>query len=103
MAGNTINPNPHITYPLSDTEITLAQSNAIGQAIGIDWAQVDQEEFREGLESELEYAHRKGIRSLTQAAMFEVARFALSHLQERADYYSTHIRIDTEVFGQPGG
>lgn len=54
----------------------------LGDELGVDWSEVNVEEFRKGLEVEMEHAN--GVAH----SMTDVARIALDHLREMPDYYT---------------
>lgn len=58
--------------------ISVEQAAEIGRQLGVDFARVDFEQFRRGIEVELEHT----------PVLQEAGRIALDHLNERADYYS---------------
>jgi len=68
--------------------IAAAEARAIGSRLGIDWAQVNFEQFRRGLEVELEHGARDPQTNVTNDDLDVTAKIAWAHLKEIGDYYT---------------
>jgi len=88
---------------LSEVHVTKAQAQAVGQELGVRWGDVDLEEFREGLEVELENAYRVGSRNDWHAELPRIGQLVLANLRQQPDYYSRSIQVETALHDQPGG
>ena len=66
------------------------EAKKIGEAIGIDWSksQFDVEQFRIGLEVELEHGSRDPATDVTHDDPLLTGKIALAHLNELPDYYT---------------
>jgi Protein of unknown function (DUF5661) len=69
---------------------SLADAKRIGGTIGIDWtvADVDLEQFRMGLDVELEHGSVDPQTDVTRSDELVTGKIALAHLREIPDYYS---------------
>jgi len=82
-----------------DKEFTSNEAKQIGDALGVDWTQVDLGEFRKGLEVELEHGSQFGdTTNVTGDDFIETARIALAHLFEIPDYYTRLNKMEAEAF-----
>jgi len=76
--------------------ISQEQARLVGEALHIDWEQVDFEEFRQGL-----MGHRKEVidteTALTYEGLLLTAELVLAHTQEFPDYYSRLAKLEAEV------
>ena len=68
--------------------IAAAEARTIGARLGIDWAQVNLEQFRRGLEVELEHGARDPQTNVTNDDLDVTAKIAWAHLKEIGDYYT---------------
>ena len=66
------------------------QAKQIGQEIGIDWASApfDVEQFRFGMDVELEHGMRDPATNVTGNDPILTGKIALAHLNEFPDYYT---------------
>jgi uncharacterized protein DUF5661 len=71
-------------------------ARAAGARLGIDWAQVDLEQFRRGLDVELEHGARDPQTNVTNDDLDLTAKIAWAHLKEIRDYYT---RLDAMEAG----
>lgn len=77
---------------------SLQQARELGTRIGIDWKAVDVEQFRRGLDVELEHGTRDPRTNVTNDDPILTAKIAWAHLQEIPDYYT---RLDA-MEARPG-
>ena len=72
------------------THFTAEQARAAGGRIGIDWAtsRFDVEQFRMGMDIELEHGTRDLETNVTDDDIAATAKIARAHLNEIPDYYS---------------
>ena len=71
----------------------------IGTSLGIDWSGVDFEQFRRGLEVELEHGCRTPATDVTHDDPILTAKIALVHLTKIADYYTRLAAMEAEAAG----
>lgn len=62
--------------------ISKATAKNVGDRLGVDWRKVSLDQFRRGLEVELEH------RDVTHGSYLLTGRIALAHLREYKDYYT---------------
>jgi len=70
---------------------TAEEAKKVGEALGIDWSQFDVEQFRRGMDVELEHGLVDPHTNVTNDDPIMTGKIALAHLNEFADYY---IRLD---------
>lgn len=64
------------------------EARTIGCRLGVDWKHVDLEQFRRGLEVELEHGARDPQTNVTNDDLDLTAKIAWAHLKEIRDYYT---------------
>ena len=83
----------------SRKSFTPEEARRIGAEIGIDWetAPFDVEEFRSGMNVELEHGLHDVLTNVTDDDPHVTAKIALAHLNEFADYYTRLERMEEEA------
>lgn len=83
------------------TGFTAAEARRVGEQIGIDWANspFDVEQFRMGMEVELEHGLRDPSTNVTGDDPVVTGKIALAHLHEFPDYYIRLERMEEEAKG----
>lgn len=83
----------------SPTHFTAEQARAVGEQIGIDWASApfDVEQFRSGMDVELEHGSRDPATDVTGSDPVVTGKIALAHLNEFPDYYTRLALMETEA------
>lgn len=78
---------------------TAEQARAIGEAIGIDWStsRFDAEQFRTGLEVELEHGRRDPATNVSDDDEVTTGKIAWAHLNEFPDYYTRLAEMEAEA------
>jgi hypothetical protein len=78
---------------------TAEQAREIGEKIGVEWAAApfDVEQFRMGLEVELEHGRRDPDTDVTGDDPITTGKIALAHLREFPDYYTRLARMEAEA------
>ncbi len=84
---------------------TVEQAREIGEQIGVDWAgaRFDAEQFRMGLEVELEHGQRDPATDVTGDDPITTGKIALAHLHEFPDYYTRLVRMEAEAEAEAEG
>ena len=77
--------------------ISTEEAREVGAALGIDWQKVDVDQFRRGLEVELEHGARDPETNVTNDDLVLTGKIAWAHLKEFADYYTRLDRLETEA------
>ena len=81
------------------TDFTADEARRFGSEIGIDWdaAPFDVEQFRIGMNVELEHGLHDPATNVTDDDPRVTARIALAHLNEFADYYTRLAEMEEEA------
>ncbi|HKV08904.1 MAG TPA: DUF5661 family protein [Thermoanaerobaculia bacterium] len=77
--------------------ISSRKAKRIGEELGIDWTRFDLEEFRRGMETELEHGRRDPATDVTGDDLLLTGKIALAHLNEFPDYYKRLARMEEEA------
>ena len=80
-------------------EFTAEEARQYGGEIGIDWASApfDVEQFRIGMDVELEHGLHDVLTNVTDDDPHVTAKIALAHLNEFPDYYTRLERMEAEA------
>ncbi len=73
------------------------EARRIGTLLGIDWQKVDVEQFRRGLEVELEHGARDPETNVTDDDLNLTGKIAWAHLKEFPDYYTRLDKLEAEA------
>ena len=78
---------------------TSDEAKQIGSEIGVDWstAAFDVEQFRMGLDVELEHGLHDPVTDVTNNDPVVTGKIALAHLHEFPDYYTRLARMEKEA------
>ena len=81
------------------------EARRIGEQIGIDWesAPFDVEQFRAGMDVELEHGLHDPTTNVTDDDAVTTGKIALAHLNEFPDYYTRLERMEEEAKLEHGG
>jgi hypothetical protein len=79
---------------------TAEEARTVGEQIGIDWATAafDVEEFRAGMEVELEHGSHDPVTNVTNDDPHLTGKIAWAHLNEFPDYYERLGRMEEEAY-----
>jgi hypothetical protein len=77
--------------------ITAEEAERVGSSIGVPWSEVDLEQFRRGLEVELEHGARSPETNVTNDDMGLTGKIAWAHLKEFPDYYTRLDAMEAEA------
>jgi len=73
------------------------QAKQIGNQLGIKWDEFDVEQFRRGMDVELEHGSKMGvITNVTHDDPLTTGKIALAHLMEIPDYYTRLDKMEVE-------
>ena len=74
-------------------------ARAIGEQLGIDWAAApfDVEQFRSGMDVELEHGLHDILTNVTDDDPLVTGKIALAHLNEFPDYYTRLARMEAQA------
>ena len=77
--------------------ITDEEAEKIGTIVGVKWDKFDLEQFRMGMEVELEHGKRDPKTNVTNDDLFVTGKIALAHLNEFPDYYTRLSKMEKEA------
>jgi hypothetical protein len=83
----------------SEPQFSADRAREIGEVIGIDWATApfDVEQFRAGMDVELEHGSRDPATDVTGGDPVVTGKIALAHLNEFPDYYTRLAKMESEA------
>lgn len=73
------------------------EAKEIGDVLGITWKDYDVEQFRMGLDVELEHGRRSPSTNVTDDDPILTGKIALAHLNEFPDYYTRLAVLEKEA------
>jgi hypothetical protein len=76
---------------------TSGQAKEIGEKLGIDWSKFDVEQFRSGLDVELEHGTIDPNTDVSNDDPLTTGKIALAHLNEYSDYYTRLEAMEKEA------
>ena len=79
------------------TRTTLEEAQRVGDAIGVDWERYDLEQFRAGMDVELEHGSHDAQTDVTGNDPILTGKIALAHMKEFPDYYERLERMEAEA------
>jgi hypothetical protein len=84
--------------PMSEKRhFSTEEARSIGAQLKIDWTQIDLEQFRRGLEVELEHGARDPETNVTGDDLVLTGKIAWAHLKEIRDYYKRLDLMEAEA------
>ena len=83
----------------SHPRFTPGQARAAGERIGVDWdaSPFGLEQFRMGMDVELEHGTRDPATNVTGDDVIMTAKIARAHLNEFPDYYTRLAKMEAEA------
>ena len=79
---------------------TTEEAKQIGEKLGIDWSNFDVEQYRMGLDVELEHGLIDPHTNVTNDDPIMTRKIALAHLNEFPDYYTRLDIMEREAEGK---
>ena len=76
---------------------TTEQARKIGDTLSIDWSRFDVEQYRMGLDVELEHGLHDPSTDVTGNDPMLTGKIALAHLNEFPDYYTRLEKMEREA------
>jgi hypothetical protein len=77
-------------------QISVEEARQVGSTLGLDWTKVDLQQFRRGLEVELEHGARDPETNVTNDDL-TLTGIAWAHLKEFPDYYTRLDQLEAEA------
>ena len=78
-------------------QFTTEEVKKIGEELNIDWTKFDVEQFRMGMDVELEHGLRESSTNVTNDDSLVTGKIALAHLNEFPDYYTRLKKMEKEA------
>jgi len=82
---------------MAKQNFTADVAKQIGEQLGVDWFKFDIEQFRTGMDVELEHGTENAATNVTNDDPLMTGKIALAHLNEFADYYTRLERMEKEA------
>lgn len=77
--------------------ITTEEAKIIGKQLGIEWINFDVDQFKTGMEVELEHGTIDPLTNITNDNLLMTGKIALTHLNEFPDYYIRLLKMEKEA------
>ena len=77
--------------------ITEEEAKLTGKRLSIKWDKFNIEQFRIGMEVELEHGTIKKLTNISNDHLLTTAKIALAHLNEIPDYYTRLLKMEKEA------
>ena len=77
--------------------MSAEEARNVGSTLKIDWTKVDLEQFRRGLEVELEHGAQDPETNVTNDDLTLTGKVAWAHLKEFPDYYTRLDKLEAEA------
>ena len=81
-------------------QFSTKKAHSIGTQLKIDWSQINLEQFRRGLEIELEHGAIDPQTNVTGDDLVLTGKIAWAHLKEIGDYYTRLDHMEAEAEGK---
>lgn len=76
---------------------TYDDAKRVGESLGINWEDFDVDQFRKGMDVELEHGTRDPRTNVTNDDEVMTGKIALAHLNEFPDYYDRLEKMEREA------
>lgn len=81
----------------SEKHFATEQAKEIGEQLGLDWSKFDVEQFRRGMDVELEHGTVDPATNVSNDDPLTTGKIALAHLNEFPDYYDRLDKMEEEA------
>ena len=78
-------------------QISVDEAKRVGASLRLNWQSVDLEQFRRGLEVELEHGEHDPETNVTNDDLLLTGKIAWAHLKEFPDYYTRLDKLEAEA------
>ncbi len=82
---------------LTKKQFTAEEAKAVGEQLGIKWDKFDIDQFRRGMDVELEHGTQNPWTNVTNDDPTITGKIALAHLNEFPDYYDRLEEMEDEA------
>ncbi len=76
---------------------TNEEAKAIGERLGLKWDKFDVDQFRRGMDVELEHGLCEAVTNVSNDDSLTTGKIALAHLNEFPDYYDRLEKMEEEA------
>lgn len=77
--------------------ISTEDAKRIGEQLGITWDRFDIDQYKRGMEVELEHGTVNPLTNVTNDDLVATGKIALAHLHEIPDYYTRLLAMEKEA------
>ena len=81
--------------------ISVEEAKLIGEQLGITWDKFDVNQYKIGMEVELEHGTVNPLTNVTNDDLVTTGKIALAHLNELPDYYTRLLKMEKEAEANP--
>lgn len=81
---------------------TIEEAKQVGEVLRVDWKDFDVDQFRRGMDVELEHGTRDPETNVTNDDPIMTGKIALAHLREFSDYYDRLEKMEKEAAAEKG-
>lgn len=82
---------------MTKKQFTTEEAKAVGEQLGIKWDKFDVDQFRRGMDVELEHGTQDPLTNVTNDDPIMTGKIALAHLNEFPDYYDRLEEMEEEA------
>ena len=82
---------------MAKKRFTAEEAKRVGEQLGIDWSRFDVEQFRAGMDVELEHGLTDTRTNVSHDDALVTGKIALAHLTEFPDYYTRLAKMEREA------
>lgn len=82
---------------MTKKQFTAQEAKTVGDELGIKWNQFDVDQFRRGMDVELEHGTIDPLTNVTNDDPIMTGKIALAHLNEFSDYYDRLEEMEEEA------
>jgi Protein of unknown function (DUF5661) len=76
---------------------TKEDAKRVGDVLHVNWQRIDLEQFRKGMDVELEHGRENPTTDITHDDAVTTGKIALAHLNEFPDYYTRLEKMEVEA------
>lgn len=81
---------------MAEKHFSAEEAKTIGEQLGINWSKFDVEQYRMGMDVELEHGTVNPNTNVTNDDPLSTGKIALAHLNEFPDYYTRLAKMEAE-------
>jgi len=82
---------------MTKKHFSTEEAKRVGEVLGINWSEFDIEQFRMGMDVELEHGMIDTHTNVTNDDPITTGKIALAHLNEFSDYYTRLEKMEEEA------